>query len=146
MTASAPVVSARDLEDFLADAFPATTARYAVELVDDGRVRVRQPPPEQLRPGGTVSGPTLMALADTCMYVMVMSRIGLEPLTVTAHLNIAFLRKPEPAELTGECRLLKLGRRLAVGDVVITTAAHPEPVAHATVTYSIPPWVGSSDG
>lgn len=93
----------------------------------------------QLRPGGTVSGPTLMGLADTAMYAAVLSRIGPVALAVTTNLNINFMRKPEPKATIATCRLLKLGKRLAVGDVEITSEGETDLVAHATVTYSIPP-------
>jgi len=92
-----------------------------------------------LRPGGTISGPSLMALADTAMYLAVLAMIDPVALAVTTNLNIHFLRKPIQADVIGEARLLKLGKRLAVGEVTIYSAGDPEPVAHATVTYSIPP-------
>ncbi len=93
----------------------------------------------QLRPGGTVSGPTLMGLADATMYAAVLSRIGPVALAVTTNLTINFMRKPEPRATVATCRLLKLGKRLAVGEVAITSEGETDLVAHATVTYSIPP-------
>jgi uncharacterized protein (TIGR00369 family) len=92
-----------------------------------------------LRPGGTVAGPAQMALADIAMYGLVMSRLGRVDLAVTTSLSINFLRRPEPAALIAEGRLLKLGRRLAVGDVTLLSEGVAEPVAHAVVTYSLPP-------
>lgn len=93
-----------------------------------------------LRPGGTVSGPALMALVDLAMYVVVLAHIGPVELAVTTNLNINFLRKPSPGRLLGKARLLKLGRSLAVGDVIISTEAAPDvAIAHASLTYSIPP-------
>src|SRR5271170_4717999 len=92
-----------------------------------------------LRPGGTIAGPAQMALADIAMYGLVMSRLGRVDLAVTTSLSINFLRRPEPAALTAEGRLLKLGRRLAVGDVTLRSHGVAEPVAHAVVTYSLPP-------
>jgi uncharacterized protein (TIGR00369 family) len=92
-----------------------------------------------LRPGGTIAGPAQMALADIAMYGLVMSRLGRVDLAVTTSLSINFLRRPEPAALTAEGRLLKLGRRLAVGDVTLSSEGVAEPVAHAVVTYSLPP-------
>jgi uncharacterized protein (TIGR00369 family) len=94
---------------------------------------------KHLRPGGTVSGPTLMALADAAMYAAILGEIGLVALAVTTNLNINFLRKPAPRDLIAEVRLIKLGKRLAVGEVGIRSEAEEDLVAHATSTYSIPP-------
>jgi acyl-coenzyme A thioesterase PaaI-like protein len=93
----------------------------------------------QLRPGGTISGPTMMGRADTVMYALVLSAIGKVPLAVTTNLSINFLRKPELKPLVADGRMLKLGKTLAVGDVIIRSEGRDEPVAHAVVTYSIPP-------
>lgn len=92
-----------------------------------------------LRPGGTVSGPTMFMLADTAMYVAVLASIGPQALAVTTNMSINFLRKPPPKDLIAECRLLKLGSRLAVGEVMMFTEGDDEVVAHAAGTYSIPP-------
>lgn len=93
-----------------------------------------------LRPGGTVSGPTMMMLADLAMYAAILNTIGSVVLAVTTNLNINFLRKPEPdRSLVGESTLMKVGKRLIVGEVSIYSEDDPEPVAHATCTYSIPP-------
>ena len=91
-----------------------------------------------LRPGGTVSGPTMMELADFAMYVAVFSAIGRQPLAVTTNLNINFLRKPTRADLIADAHLMKVGKRLAVGEVTIYSEGTAEPVAHVTATYSIP--------
>ena len=91
-----------------------------------------------LRPGGTVSGPTMMELADFAMYVAVFSAIGPQPLAVTTNLNINFLRKPTRADLLADAHLMKVGKRLAVGEVTIYSEGTAEPVAHVTATYSIP--------
>jgi uncharacterized protein (TIGR00369 family) len=92
-----------------------------------------------LRPGGTISGPTLMALADCAMYVVLLSAIGPVALAVTTNLSINFLRKGVPGhDVIAEGRLLKLGRRLAVGEVLLFSASSPDPIAHVTTTYSIP--------
>jgi uncharacterized protein (TIGR00369 family) len=92
-----------------------------------------------LRPGGTVSGPTLMALADFAMYVVLLSAIGPVALAVTTNLNINFLRKGAPGQdLLAAARLLKLGKRLAVGEVSLLSGMSPDPIAHVTSTYSIP--------
>ncbi len=92
-----------------------------------------------LRPGGTVSGPTLMALADYAMYAVLLSAIGPVGLAVTTNLNINFLRKGAPGQdLFAAAKILKLGRRLAVGEVSLTSGTLPDPIAHVTATYSIP--------
>ena len=92
-----------------------------------------------LRPGGTVSGPTLMALADFAMYVVLLSAIGPIGLAVTVNLTINFLRKRLPGQdVLAAARLLKLGKRLAVGEVSLLFGTSPDPIAHATSTYSIP--------
>ncbi len=94
-----------------------------------------------LRPGGTVSGPVMMALADAAMYALVLSRIGPVELAVTTSLNINFLHRPKPGDVVAEARMLKLGKRLAVGEVNLYSEGedHDDPVAHVTATYSIPP-------
>ncbi len=94
---------------------------------------------KHLRPGDTVSGPTLMALADVAMYAALLGEIGLVPLAVTTNLNINFLRKPAQKDVYADARLLKTGKRLAVGEVTLYSEGEPEPVAHVTCTYSIPP-------
>ncbi len=142
-----PVMTVGELERFLAMEFPQVfhpASGLVIEAVWDRGCRVRQIySASSIRPGGTISGPTMMALADFAMYVGVLSAIGPVPLAVTTNLNINFLRKPEPRDLLAEARLLKLGRRLAVGEVVIRSEGIAEAVAHVTSTYSIPPQGGS---
>lgn len=93
-----------------------------------------------LRPGGTLCGPTMFALADNALYMATLGEVGLHALTVTTSMSINFLRKPEGAtDLIGECRLLKLGKALAVGEIFVYSKGVDEPVAHTTGTYSIPP-------
>ena len=93
-----------------------------------------------LRPGGTVSGPSMMLLADLAIYAAILNTIGSVVLAVTTNLNINFLRKPKPGKnLVGESTLIKVGKRLIVGEVSIYSEDDPEPVAHATCTYSVPP-------
>ena len=141
-----PVMTVGELERFLTMEFPQAfhpASGLAIEAVWDHGCRVRQTySASSIRPGGTISGPTMMALADFAMYVAVLSAIGPVPLAVTTNLNINFLRKPEPRDLLAEARLLKLGRRLAVGEVVIRSEGMAEAVAHVTSTYSIPPQGG----
>lgn len=105
-----------------------------------GTARLRVPfDAGMLRPGGTISGPTMMTLADATMYATVLSAIGPQHLAVTTSFNINFLRKPGPSDLIAEGRLLKLGRRLAVIEVTLHSEGADDAVAHATGTYSIPP-------
>jgi uncharacterized protein (TIGR00369 family) len=138
----APALNADQIAELLREVFPQVFYEgcgLTVERVDYGRARVRQAfHADHLRPGGTISGPTMMALADFTMYVAVFSAIGRQPLAVTTNLNINFLRKPGHADLIAEAKLLKVGKRLAVGEVTITSVGSDEPVAHVTSTYSIP--------
>jgi uncharacterized protein (TIGR00369 family) len=135
-----PAMSIAELHEFLKNEFPQAPPNVTVEQLDDTSIRVRQKTSDRnLRPGGTISGPTMMALTDCTFYLMLLGRLGPVALAVTTNLNINFMRKPAPADLVAEGRLLKLGRALAVGDVTIWSEGVKEPVAHATVTYSIPP-------
>lgn len=117
-----------------------TDAGISIEEVWHGGCRVRRAFSDRsLRPGGTISGPTMMALTDFAMYVAILASIGPVPLAVTTNLNINFLRKPAPRDLIAEGKLVKLGKRLAVGEVAIRSDGEDDMVAHATSTYSIPP-------
>jgi uncharacterized protein (TIGR00369 family) len=131
-----------ELETYLHDVFPQVFRGddISIERADGTSCLLRQRYSEQmLRPGGTVSGPTLMALADFAMYVVLLSAIGPVGLAVTTNLNINFLRKGAPGQdLLAQARLLKLGKRLAVGEVNLLSGTSPEPIAHVTSTYSIP--------
>jgi uncharacterized protein (TIGR00369 family) len=133
-------MSADELDAFLHRAFPQMDEnRYRVEEVHERFARVRMAfDARHLRPGGTISGPSLMALADTAMYVAILAMIGEVPLAVTTNLSINFMRKPQAADVIADARVLKLGKRLAVGDVSLFSDGDPEMVAHATLTYSIP--------
>lgn len=136
-----PVMTPDELNAFFQQAFnDEREQRHVIEHVELGLVRLRTPYEESsLRPGGTISGPVIMSLADAAMYALVLAHIGPVGLAVTTSLNMNFLRKPGPGELVADARMLKLGKRLAVGEVTIYSADTPEPVAHATITYSIPP-------
>ena len=113
---------------------------FVTEEIGYGTARVRLPTGDaHIRPGGTLSGPAQMALADFAMYAALLGAIGEVPLAVTTSLNINFLQRPRPGDLTATCRLLKLGKRLAVGDITVHSKGLATPVAHATATYSIPP-------
>ena len=136
-----PVMTPDDLNAFFQQAFhDEREQRHFIEHVEQGLVRLRTPYEESsLRPGGTISGPVIMSLADAAMYALVLAHIGPVGLAVTTSLTMTFLRKPGPGELVADARMLKLGKRLAVGEVTVYSADTPEPVAHATITYSIPP-------
>ncbi len=129
------------LEAFLARDFGQVAADFAVERADAAGVTLRLKVAERhLRPGGTVSGPAIFALVDVAMYLAILARIGPVALAVTTNCAVDFLRKPEAGrDLLAEARLLKLGRRLAVGDVLVFSEGMEEPVARAGLTYSIPP-------
>ena len=111
------------------------------EEISDAKVNARLPfDASSLRPGGTISGPTMMALADIVVFVCVLTRIGIVKNAVTTNLNANFLRKPAPSDLIAEGRLIKCGRRLAYGEVSMFSDTDPgNLVFHATCTYSIPP-------
>ncbi len=138
----APALNAAEIGDLLHEVFPQVFypgCGLTIERVAYGDVRVRrQFDAGHLRPGGTISGPTMMQLADVAMYVAVFSAVGREPGAVTSNLAINFLRKPGHADLIADARLLRVGRRLIYGEVTIRSEGEDEPVAHVTSTYSIP--------
>jgi uncharacterized protein (TIGR00369 family) len=138
----APALTADEIGAFLHEIFPQAFypgCGLTLERVDYASVRVRRHfQADYLRPGGTISGPTMMELADFAMYVAIFSAIGRQPLAVTTNLNINFLRKPGPADLIAEAKLMKIGKRLAVGEVTLYSDGAGEPVAHVTSTYSVP--------
>jgi uncharacterized protein (TIGR00369 family) len=135
-------MSVPELAAFLHKEFPQAFAagNITIERADGTSCLIRERFHEgMLRPGGTVSGPTLMALADVAMYVVLLSAIGPVGLAVTTNLNINFLRKGAPGQdVLAAAKLLKLGKRLAVGEVSLMSSASPDPIAHVTATYSIP--------
>ncbi|WP_238941472.1 PaaI family thioesterase [Jannaschia sp. Os4] len=135
------VMNEAALTAFLASDFAQVADMFAVEAVTSDGIRVRLRVGEQhLRPGGTVSGPSMFGLADVAVYLAVLSRIGPVALAVTTNCSIDFMRKPAArTDLICDCRLLKLGRALAVGDCLIRSDGMDAPVARASLTYSIPP-------
>ncbi|KAB1073082.1 PaaI family thioesterase [Methylobacterium planeticum] len=144
MTDLAPsVMTLAEVVAFLEREFPQIHhggRSYHLEAVGPASARMRMDHHERhLRPGGTVSGPAMMALADLALYAAILANIGPVALAVTTNLSFNFLRRPGATGLVGEARLLKLGRRLAVGEVLITAAGAEDLVCHATGTYSIPP-------
>jgi uncharacterized protein (TIGR00369 family) len=135
------LMGAEELNQFLEDAFPNAPRAYRVEHAGPGGVRMRLPYDDgQLRPGGTLSGPTVMALVDGAAWLVTLSRIGPVALAVTSNLTISFLTKPQPVDLLAQATLLRLGRRQSVSEVrVWNEGGDPAaPVAFATVTYAIP--------
>jgi uncharacterized protein (TIGR00369 family) len=110
-------------------------------VIEDGHATARLPfRDDLLRPGGTITGPAMMGVADVVLYACVLSRIGIVKLAVTTSLNVNFLRRPSPGDLLAEGRLIKCGKRLAYGEVTLASADAPDdPVCHVTGTYSIPP-------
>src|SRR5258707_15569770 len=139
---AAAKMSVAELEQFLRREFPQAFSGddITIEGADGETCLLRQRYNERmLRPGGTVSGPTLMAMADFAMYVVLLSAVGPIGLAVTTNLNINFLRKGRPGQdVLAAARLLKLGKRLAVGEVNLLSGTSPDPIAHAISTYSIP--------
>jgi uncharacterized protein (TIGR00369 family) len=135
-------MSIAELSAFLDKEFPQMNsqgARFILEAISVTGVRMRMVFSDRmLRPGGTISGPAMFALADITMYAAVLAQIGPRALAVTTNLNINFLRKPAPADMIAEATLLKLGKRLAVGEIALHSEGEAELAAHATATYSIP--------
>ncbi|MGB0507216.1 MAG: PaaI family thioesterase [Pikeienuella sp.] len=135
-----PVMTTAEAAEYLAEIFPAVDGKFEIlELSSMGarlRMRVND---SNIRPGGTVSGPSMFELADCGFYMAVLGMIGRQALTVTTNANINFLRKPEACDMIGEARILKLGKLLATGDVTMYSEGDDQPVAHATLTYAIPP-------
>lgn len=138
-----PLMTADEINAFLKKVYPQLNEEqpdYTAVAVFPGGCTVRLNAGERhLRPGGTVSGPSLFTLADIGGYVCVLSHAGPDALSVTTNLNINFMRKAEAGALDGHCRILKMGKRLMVYDIAIVAGADQEMVAHATGTYSIPP-------
>jgi uncharacterized protein (TIGR00369 family) len=137
-----PLLSVDELVRLLSAEFPpmlAPDSGLSIEEVRHGGCRLRQAfRKASLRPGDTISGATIMALGDYAMYVALLASIGWVPLAVTTNLTVNFLRKPPPGDLLADCKLLKLGKRLAVGEVTIHPEGMDDAVAHLTSTYSIP--------
>lgn len=136
-----PVMTADDLTIFLQEQFPQVHGDFQIEEVREMGIRVRLKVAERhLRPGGTVSGPSMFALADVAVYLGILAQVGPKALAVTTNCSIDFMRKPVAAtDLIADCTLLKLGRVLAVGDCLLRSDGMEAPVARATLTYSIPP-------
>lgn len=124
---------------FMAGEFPQT--KCVIETVDENSATLSHDiGVNELRPGGTVSGPVLMSIADVAIYVAILGKIGIVPLTVTTSLTINFLRKPSAqARIMAACTLMKVGRTLIVGEVSLYSEGSSDLVAHVVGTYSVPP-------
>lgn len=129
------------IETFLAEDFPQMAGEISVQEITDTGLKARLPVQDHhLRPGNTVSGPSMFSLADVAIYLAILSRIGPVALAVTTSCSMDFMRKPAAnTDLLCEVTLLKIGRSLAVGDALIYSEGHPKPVARASMTYAIPP-------
>ncbi|MFL1455956.1 PaaI family thioesterase [Marinobacter sp. GN3S48] len=135
------IITFEELQAFLDEQFPQGAAYGSLQKLGDGWAEMKlEVDEEHLRPGGTVSGPAMMGLADVTLYAALLSKIGLVPLAVTTNLNINFLRKPVAhAPIWARATMLKVGRTMGVGEVFVYSEGVEEPVAHSTMTYSIPP-------
>lgn len=129
-----------EISEFLKRDFPQSLVNCEIEDVfPQGAHLVYKIDEKQLRPGGTVSGPTMMELADLALYVAILGEIGIVAMAVTTNLNINFLRKPAGNQnLKAECNLIKIGTILIVGEVWIYSVGIDDPVAHVTATYAVP--------
>lgn len=141
MSQNAPMMNEQELTDFIETAFPQLSLGFVLERVTSDEIQIRLPVTDQhLRPGGTVSGPTLFTVADVAAYMLTLAQIGPKALAVTTNCSIDFMRKPAAeADLLVRGRLLKLGRQLSVTDVLMFSEGSEAPVARATLTYSLPP-------
>lgn len=136
-----PPFTLEELRAYLVEIFPQVWSRgdYSIDAVGPMSATVRLAyHPDNLRPGGTISGPAMFALSDLALYVAILHEIGRVELAVTTNVSINFLRRPEPADIIGRARLIKLGKRLAVGEVALHSPGGADMVAHAVGTYSIP--------
>jgi len=138
-----PKMTAAEVNDFLGQVYPELNGKdpdyHAIDVFPGGCSVRLEAGSRHIRPGGTVSGPSLFTLADIGGYVCVLTHAGADALSVTTNININFMRKAEPGPIDGVCRILKLGKSLMVFDIDIRNGSDGLTVAHATGTYSIPP-------
>lgn len=130
-----------EIVEFLKQEFPQSLSKCEIEaVVERGATVIYRVDDQDLRPGGTVSGPTMMTVADYALYIAILGEIGIVGLAVTTNLNINFLKKPVADQnIRGVCKLMKVGKALIVGEVYLYSLNSDEPIAHVTGTYSIPP-------
>ena len=129
-----------DIKQFFSKEFPQANGHQVLSAGNMGSTVRHLISEDHLRPGGTVSGPTMFAIADLALYVAIFGELGITPLAVTTNLNINFLRKPAADKnVIGECKLFKVGKSLAMGEVTLFSEGDEQPIAHATGTYAIPP-------
>ncbi len=142
-TIPAPKMTRDEVAAYIDEVFPQANAGeklFTIESVRINGARIRMNYNDRfIRPGGTISGPAMFTLADIAMYVAILAQVGRVPLAVTTSANINFLRRPAPTDMIAEVNLLKMGRRLAVGEVNMMSAGSDDIVAHATATYALPP-------
>ena len=132
-------MNAQEITAFLKAEFPQIDGDFDVVSVDESEIVMRLKVEDRhLRPGGTVSGPSMFALADVAFYVAVLAHVGPKALAVTTNCNIDFMRKPAQTNMIGRARVLKFGRSLVVGDVMLYSEGLDKPVARASLTYSVP--------
>lgn len=138
---STPAISKEELDVLIREGVPLVGSfGVLIDSLGAGSIRLRLPYKDDfVRPGGTVTGPAMFGLADVALYGAVLSLIGRVELAVTTSMTINFLRRPPPVAIIADARILKMGKRLAYGEILIFSEGDPEPVAHATGTYSIPP-------
>ena len=140
MPAAPLLMTIAEVSAFVTEQFPQSEGMAKVDHIEPGCVVCRRSVTgANLRPGGTVSGPTMMALADTAAYFLVLVSVGPVELAVTSELSIRFLRKPRPTDLIATARTLRLSKRQLVCTIEIHSEGEPDPVAHVTATYAIPP-------
>ena len=135
------MIDKREFEDLVRTEVP-LVGSFGISVLDigEGSMRLSMPYRDDfIRPGGTVMGPALFGLADVALYGAVMSAVGRVKLAVTTSVTINFLKRPAPGPIIAEAKLLKLGKRLAYGEVLLFSETEEDPVAHVTGTYSIPP-------
>lgn len=135
-----PVLDAAEVERIICAGLPMSSfAQMAVTEVNPGSATIRIPFRDwMIRPGGTIAGPVLMLAADSAMYAVILAHIGDQVMAVTANLNINFLSRPRPVDVVAEGRILKLGRRLAIVEVLIKSDGDDTLVAHVTGSYALP--------
>jgi uncharacterized protein (TIGR00369 family) len=134
-------IAQNEMMPYLDEVFPQVRGMFGIDRLDEDLLIMRLFNNDRhLRPGGTVSGPAMFSLVDVAAYVATLARIGRQPLTVTTHCSIDFMRKPVAGlDVLAEARVLKLGRTLSVTDVLLFSEGETKPLAHASLTYAIPP-------